>query len=109
MSDQPIQSGEFNAAMDGLRRTLDRMEKNQDAMNIRIDDLAGLHSACALRREKEAYTDGLTAGKVETLNGAISELKEDKKTTLAFRRSFISAVAVSLLASLLALFQAHSK
>jgi hypothetical protein len=103
MSDQPILSGEFNAAMDGLRRTLGHIEKSQDAMNARIDDLTLLHRTCTARREAKAFSDGLEAGKVKTLAADVAELKEDKKISMAFRRSFIGALAVSLLASLFAM------
>jgi hypothetical protein len=107
MPDQPIQSGEFNAAMDGIRRTLDRMEKNQDAMDKRIDDLVTLHRECATRRERQAYEDGLEAGEINSLQGRVKVLEADKRATATFRRTFIASLALSLLTSLFALF--HSK
>lgn len=112
MPGEAIQSGEFNAALQGIRDQLSRMEKKSDATDRRIDDLFALHRDCADRREKEAYQRGMEAGKVKTLISDVNELREDKKTTVTFRRWFIATAALSLLASLFSLlpawFRSHS-
>jgi len=106
MPGDPIQSGEFNAALQGIRDQLSRMEKKSDATDRRIDDLFALHRDCADRREKEAYQRGMEAGKVKTLVNDVNELREDKKTSITFRRWFIATAALSLLASLFPLLSA---
>ena len=104
MSGEAIQAGEFNAAIQAIREQLGRMEKKADATDRRIDDLFALHRDCADRREKEAYQRGIEVGKVTTLTADVSELKEDKKTAHTFRRWFLAAASLSLLASLFSVF-----
>lgn len=99
MPGESVQSGEFNAALQGIRDQLARMEKKADATDRRIDDLFALHRDCADRREKEAYQRGVEAGQIKTLASDVGDLKEDKKTTITFRRWFIATAAISLLAS----------
>ena len=104
MSDDPIRSGEFNSAMEMLRQSIMRIEqqseKRHDATDRRIEGLYGLHADCTLRKEGRAFSDGMEAGKIESLSSRIDDLESDRKNTIAFRRTIMVGVLTSLLGSI---------
>ena len=103
MAEDPINSREFNQAMESLRDILDRLERSQEVLSNDIKKLYDLHRNCMFAQSEKSFKYGQTTEKIQALENRTHDLESANLSNVNHKRQIFVGIGLTALAAIASL------
>ena len=103
MAEDPINSREFNQAMESLRQILDRLERSQEVLSNDVKQLYELHRNCMFAQSEKAFHAGRVSEKMASLDARTKDLEDEHAANRGHKRQLGIGIILTAMAAIASL------